>query len=140
MSKDWMSGPDWRKSEEFVFGEMGYLLHWTVSNSWADVVAHRITGRTRPEGVALYGYDFKETPPPDDDADIDGYIKWDGCSELDQGRPHWCGPRDYKMHMALLTYLYRRAFELMGRDQFDVWDEAPTPAAPAPFDPAPPPA
>lgn len=44
---------------------------------------------------------------------IQGSIKWDGCSEMDQGQHHWCGLDDYKLHVALLKYLYNRASELM---------------------------
>ncbi len=120
-------GPEWRQSEEFVFGDLGYLLRWSVQDHWANVVAHCITGHSE-SGVKLYGLDFNEAVPPDDDAELAGYVKWDGCSELDQGCPHWCGPHDYKMRIALLTYIYRRAHELMGREQFDEWDAVEMPA------------
>jgi hypothetical protein len=122
--KSWMVGPEWRKVEEQILGDMGYLLRWTVSKTWADVVAYRIAGLTE-DGIRLYGHDLRETPN-DDDTDVDGYIKWDGCAELDQGCPHWCGPRYFKMHIALLTYLYQRAQQLMGSD-FDRWDDTDVP-------------
>jgi hypothetical protein len=34
-----------------------------------------------------------------------------------------CGADDYKKHIALLEYIYKRAFELMGRPQEEEWGE-----------------
>lgn len=54
---------------------------------------------------------------------LSGFVKWDGCTELDMGCPHWCGPDGYKRHIALLEYIYKRAHELMEREPEDPWDE-----------------
>ena len=40
-------------------------------------------------------------------------VKWDGCSHLQAGYQHLCGPRCYNEFAALLRALYRKAFELM---------------------------
>ena len=55
---------------------------------------------------------------------VEGFVKWDGCSEYHFGHLHFCCPRDSKAHIALMEYLYKRAFEVMGRDPEEEWDES----------------
>lgn len=63
-------------------------------------------------------------------------VKWDGCSYLYFGEEvvggaynsyhHFCGPRDYKLHVRLLHELYNKAWEYMGRkphDKSEEWEE-----------------
>jgi hypothetical protein len=51
---------------------------------------------------------------PSDELYLRGYVRWDGCSEIRFGDYHWCGWKDWRKHMELLSHLYLRAFELMG--------------------------
>jgi len=99
-----------------------YLEHWT------DLKVYKIAGRDLDDDRASFDragamnssdlvYDIEKA-----ETYLEGYIKWDGCSELDQGCPHWCGPRDYKQHIALLEHLYRRSQELMARGNWEPWD------------------
>lgn len=95
--------------DENVLGGPGcptFRVVWSVQDYWADVTVYEHSG---------------------DEADADrrylyGFIKADGCTELDMGRPHWCGPHFYKLHCQLLSYIYRRAFELMGQPTDDRWN------------------
>jgi hypothetical protein len=122
---------DKRTTTEDVLGDFGFRMVWSVSDLWADVTAYEITGRGMEENAPLFerkgatcGPDHVESHE-DAEEYLDGYVKWDGCTELDMGRPHWCGPYGYKKHCALLRYIYERAFQLMGREPDDAWiDEA----------------
>lgn len=53
-------------------------------------------------------------------------IKWDSCSHLtfgDGDQMHLCGVQYFKQHVMLMEWLYRKAFEMMGRDPLpdEVW-------------------
>lgn len=113
------------------FGErgFGFLIEWDVLDNWADVKVWAQSGVTVPddgsEGVVLYssdgcGADLESTEGAE--VYLEGYIKWDGCTELDMGRPHWCGPLDWQKHIALLEHIWRTAFELMGKPLRSQWE------------------
>lgn len=112
---------------EDVGGEWGFRLVWSVQPYWADVTAYKVSGIDTTGPMPLF--DRKgATSWPDGVSDhndaepyLTGYIKWDGCIELDQGRPHWCSPIDIKKHCSLLRYIYERSFELMGREPEEPW-------------------
>jgi len=112
---------------EDCLGEFGFRVVWKVLPHWADVRVYEIT--SREDGTP--GFDrrgARSLPDPvhditDAEVYLKGYIKWDGCSELDQGCPHWCGPIYYKKHIALLEWLYKRAQELMEAGNWSPWDE-----------------
>lgn len=113
--------------EDFVPFGFGFRVVWEAEDHWADVRAYEIIG-TDEHGFALMARGDWECLPGDSTANyseaekyLSGFVKWDGCTELDMGQPHWCGPRDYKKHIALLEYIYRRAHELMGRDPEEEW-------------------
>lgn len=107
----------------------GFRLVWSVSDTWADVTAYEMTG-TFMDGSPCFelesgnGCDATENI---DEAEVylSGFVKWDGCTELDQGQPHWCGPNGYKKHIALLRHIYIRAHELMGRQPEEPWGDSP---------------
>ena len=81
-----------------------FRLEWNVDKHWANVKA------------------FQTLKYDNEDKYLEGFVKWDGCTELNQGQPHWCGPQQYKAHFALLKYIYHRAFKLMGREPEYPWD------------------
>lgn len=118
-----------RVTTEDILGEFGFRVRWSVSNTWADVAVFDITGRDANSNVALFNRrDWVALPDPVESIEeaesyLEGFVKWDGCTELNQGQPHWCGPEDYKKHIALLRYIYRRAFELMGHKPETPWGE-----------------
>jgi hypothetical protein len=120
----------------FRDGELfGFRVRWAVQDHWADVTVWEIAGQRAEDGTPLFTRkDSQSQPDPVESTDeaeeyLDGHVKWDGCSEFNQGRPHWCGPAGYKYHIALLEYLYKRAFELMGSLAEECWDEHEAPQA-----------
>ena len=113
-----------------IFGDFGFRVVWyDTSKYFAYMKVYKVAARGEdcsPEFVNRYDsvhkdyYLVKDT----DNAEIylEGYIKWDGCTELDMGCPHWCSPEHYQQHCDLLKYLYHRAFESMGRqDEMEPW-------------------
>ena len=113
---------------EDILGEFGFRVRWTVDDYWASVEVYEIVSiECETERILFPAVDCRVLPFDNtdniDEAEkyLEGYVKWDGCTELDQGRPHWCGPTGYKKHIALLGYIYKRAFELMGRELEEKW-------------------
>ncbi len=121
--------PNKRRTIEDVFGEFGFRVRWEVEDHWASVQVYEIVSIEIKDEVRIPEFFQKnwtnsaDTTPSIDGAEayIIGFVKWDGCSELDQGCPHWCSPDDYKKHIKLLEYIYKRAFELMGRAPNEFW-------------------
>jgi hypothetical protein len=119
---------------EDVLGDYGFRLVWSVEDHWADVTAYEITcrstGKLADPGQPMFNRaDWHSLPDPVESHEqaevyLSGFVKWDGCSEPDQGRPHWCGARGFKKHCALLRYIYERAFDLMDREPDEPWGEA----------------
>lgn len=114
-----------RITVEDVLGDFGFRLRWSVSDYWADVEAFEIQGLD-DDGPAFLTAGWQNSGDLATDTDaaekyLHGFVKWDGCTELDMGRPHWCGPEGYAKHCALLKYIYHRAFELMGREAETPW-------------------
>jgi hypothetical protein len=114
----------------------GFRLKWEIQSYWINVKAYEITSYDVDDYSKIYFHTKNAPGYPDDterieDADIylEGYVKWDGCSELQQGQQyHWCGVNGYKNHIALLNYIYNRAMELMSDADTDiggVWSEQP---------------
>lgn len=115
---------------EDVLGEFWFRLVWEVDNYRARVSAYKIAsiviGDTDADDVikfeSVIGTGEQFTADLDKSVIyIDGFVKWDGCTELDMGCQHWCSPLDYIKHGELLKHIYRRAFELMGRTPDEAW-------------------
>jgi len=110
-----------------VAGGFGFRVVFSYLEHWTDLKVYKITSRDTDGLLSFDRKNARSLPDPVESIDeaevyLEGYIKWDGCSELDQGRPHWCGPFDYKQHIALLEHLYRRSQELMTRGNWEPWD------------------
>lgn len=123
-----LTNDDKRETIEDVLGEFGFRLRWRVSDCWADVEAFHVESIFDEGGLNrrefwMQGARGQEWTPDIDNAEhyLKGHVKWDGCTELDMGCPHWCGPDQYALHCALLKHIYTRAFELMGREPEDPW-------------------
>lgn len=115
-----MPDTDKRETIEDVGGEFGFRLRWRVSDHWADVEAWEVAAICEGKKEFRSSSDpFREFTADVEKAEkyLDGFIKWDGCAELNQGCPHWCGAKDFKKHMALLKYIYLRSSVLMGRGE-----------------------
>lgn len=126
---------EWRISSEEILGDFGFRVLWGVSDTWANVAAFVIEQYEDSDA----GWEAEFTPDDDSvrgltphvyeaEPYLQGYVKWDGCAELDQGGPHWCGAKHFKRHMKLLEHVYKRAMELMGRSEYP-WDDNDTEAA-----------
>lgn len=115
---------DKRETIEDVGGEFGFRLRWRVSDSWANVEVWEAAAVSDRKEFQLIDAPLGEFTPDIERAEkyLHGFIKWDGCAELNQGCPHWCGAHHFKKHIGLLVHIYTRAPELMGRG-FDGLDE-----------------
>lgn len=111
-----------RSIREEILGEFGFVLLWEVDRYWANLKVYKITGRDE-NNTALFGEFGKTSSVINEDSEtyLDGYLKWDGCCELDQGCPHWCGAHNFGYHILLLKHIYERSAELMESSDFDEW-------------------
>lgn len=107
---------------EDILGDFGFRIRWRYQSHWADVDVWQIAGRDI-EGVPLFerngATDGMGMVQEIEAAEmyLTGFIKWDGCAELDQGNHHWCGIHDFKKHADLLQWLWIRSGQLLeGRD------------------------
>ena len=130
-----MSDAPQEKIEDFdpLSDGFGFTVRWRWRNdSWMDFETFEVAGIEGDEGGTKL-YDRKDWQKSGDEvASIDdaqvycsGYIKWDGCAEIDFGSHHFCGARCFKKHIALMKWLYVRTYELLGRDPLDPWKEQP---------------
>lgn len=109
-----------------IMGEFGFRVIWSeVNDYFANMEVYRIAVRGEhglPGFTTLHDLNQFTEDTSEAEVYLDGFIKYDGCTELDMGCPHWCGPEDYQKHGDLLKYLYHRAMELMGRqDEMESW-------------------
>lgn len=107
----------------------GFRCKWEAQSHWADVTVWEVVAlgssdepgkkffdKAPWEGSGNHTENIEEA-----EKYLDGFVKWDGCTELNQGQPHWCGPHGYKKHIAILKYIYQRAHQLMGREPETAW-------------------
>lgn len=113
---------------EDILGESGFTLRWAILPHWVDVVAFEKIGTECSDPPKTLYQRKGATISPDtvyhiDEAEpyLEGYVKWDGCTELNQGQPHWCGLSGYKKHCDLLQYIYIRSQQLMDRADPDLF-------------------
>lgn len=108
-------------------GALWFTARWSFDEYWTDVEVFEYVFK---DGVVPM-YERKDSGGPMvnptsqlDEAEVylQGYVKWDGCTELNQGLPHWCGVDGYRNHVEILKYVYQRSFVLMGREH-EPWVE-----------------
>ncbi len=94
----------------------GFVVKWRVDRCWCDVVVWNIDIVNEDGSIEFMNHE----PPVDvvsDVADAEvygyGYVKWDGCHEIDYGCPHFCGATFLEKHVALMRWLFWRAGKLM---------------------------
>jgi hypothetical protein len=111
---------------EDIFGEFGFRVVWETDGFSAKFKVYEITGRDNIGALfnlADWRGPFDKTPTEvEAEVYLDGFIKWDGCTEVVAADYHWCGPDGYQKHQYLLYYLYNKAFELMGREPEEKWN------------------
>lgn len=119
---------------EDIGGELGFRVRWTIKGDcWADVEVYEVDS-CDDDHAYFHQADVAEEQTTDiskAEKYCHGYIKWDGCSHIDQDDTHLCGAFHFKKRMALLRYLYIRAGELMNRpsgelnEPWGAWDDLP---------------
>lgn len=107
---------------------IGFRLVWWAKEHVANVTVYRVLS-VDGDGEPMFwrlGSPHNGNPTRlhrEAEEYLSGFVKWDGCTELNQGRPHWCGPEEYKAHAGLLKHIYHTAHQLMGREPETPWDE-----------------
>lgn len=107
-------------------GLFGFVVVWQIHPAAVQLKAYRVVENDpRPLFICIGGGSTDVTPDPDEaEVELEGFIKWDGCSEFTMGPVHWCEPYYYKQHFRLLEALYRRAQELIVEGgNYEPWDE-----------------
>lgn len=132
-----------RTIDKNVLGEMGFFIEWTDhwentekdEKYYIDFKAYKVVGiitgdKEIPifERIGSTGSGDETEKIEEAQPYIDGTIKWDSCAHFtfgEQGYIHFCGYYTFKEHIELIAYLYKRAFELMGRepDGREKWKE-----------------
>lgn len=107
----------------------GFRCKWEVVDHWADVTVYDVVSYSNESEGSQKFFNRKGYTASNDHVSkieeaepyLEGFVKWDGCTELNQGQPHWCGPSDYKKHIAILKYIWIRSHQLMGREPEETW-------------------
>lgn len=106
---------------ERILGDQGFCIKWEIQPHWVDVTAFEVVAQDGATGDDFYQRKDSHFSPDcvshidEAEAYLEGYVKWDGCTELDMGRPHWCGVEEYRRHCELLQYIYIRSQQLMDK-------------------------
>jgi len=116
---------DWTPGSQF-----GFRIRWGAYDHMVYVEVYKVISVDENDDDKRFRHKDWRGGGPHETADIaeaesylDGSIKWDGCSDLDFGYHHWCGPHDFRRHFALLEHLYKRAYEVMDHSPWIEWDE-----------------
>jgi hypothetical protein len=98
-------------------GSFGWLVRYEHSDTWLDFKAYECVGEESHPRVGRKLFYKKDWRTSSDHAEtmeeaevtIDGFVKWDGCSEMSAGRlsPHFCGRRDVEAYGKALTELHK---------------------------------
>ena len=104
---------DWRREDGF-----GWFVEWTLEDNpcWIDLKVFEVVS-VGDDGPGYQLPNLRHTSNRSEAAPlVTGYVKWDGCSEMD-ANPHWCRHEDVKRYADLLVRLHARAGELLGGDE-----------------------
>ena len=95
-----------------MFGDFGFLITAEPKEHVVNFLVEEITARDVENNEVLEKEKY-----------IEGSIKWDSCSHFWFGDEdkylHLCGVEDFQKHVQLMEFLYKKAFELMGRKPLD---------------------
>ncbi len=116
-----------RITTDMVAGNLGFCVKWETDSICAAVTAYRVVlfDETADKHYFLRNSwqtedDVVENPSKAEEY-LCGIVKNDGQAEFSLGTPSFKGPNDFKMHLALLKYIFIRAFILMGCEPPEPW-------------------
>lgn len=105
----------------------GFVILWRYEDHWVDLKVYEVytvdgeTGEIDFSKVPDNGGETMRVPMLEADVYAEGFIKWDGCCEIDWGQSHWCGAYYWERQVKLMRHIHDRAFALMGREGDDEW-------------------
>lgn len=112
--------------EKFTAGETGidFTIHWRVADYVVEFAAYVIVTShiedewgnidTRPAYTRRDAAGFDPTHDPSEaETYAHGRVKFDECATVRFDESHLCGRDAWRAHLELVTYLWRRAGELM---------------------------
>lgn len=106
--------PEKTKGETWLDIGQGWLVRYEVTDTWLDFEAFECTGIDTDGGkwFAKKGRrssDDETDEPEKAEPTISGFVKWDGCSEMTLGRPHFCGAQDVADRAGVMVELHKLA-------------------------------
>ncbi len=100
------------KGEKWLDIGMGWLVRYEHSDTWMsfkayEVMCTAIDGTDKQFHLKGARDGMSSTPDPDKADCLDGFVKWDGCCEIDLGQPHWCGAGDVAQFCEVVRELHK---------------------------------
>lgn len=110
--------------EEKTTGEVwldigqGWCVRYETTETWLDFKAWEVVGvevSPNPGRKSFHAkglgseqvYTVEEAEP-----DLTGYVKWDGCSEMTIGQPHFCGAADVAQFCEVMKAVHALALKI----------------------------
>ncbi len=113
-------------------GTMGWMLRYRHMDTWFDFAAYEVValrqekdGSEVPEFYVEGWVSSHELTGNLDEAEITigGYVKWDGCTEMDLSRAHHhCGRRDLKAMTDMMLFIHDFARVALGRQEESMFE------------------
>lgn len=98
-------------------GPFGWVVHYDVQDHWLDFKAYEIASVEQSPNKGQRWFARKGATDgmdmtldiSDAEPDVDGFVKWDGCSEMSIGQPHFCGAHDVATLAKAMVDLHKLA-------------------------------
>jgi len=107
------------KGERWLDIGQGWCLRYEYTDTWLDFWAYEVIGveMSPVEGRRWFRKKGKRSGNETDETDdiekagpeITGFVKWDGCSEMALGRPHFCGAADVEQRARVIVECHKLA-------------------------------
>lgn len=116
------------KGEKWIdVGSFGWLVRYEHTDTWLDFKAYECIGEeTHPNAgrKLFYKKDWRTSSDhaesiEDAEVTVEGFVKWDGCSEMSAGRlsPHFCGKHDVEAYGQALAEFHKLCLLLPSIDR-----------------------
>lgn len=94
-----------------AIGPLGWLVRYEHTDTWMDYKAYEVVSMSMDESEKSFRRlgatgSGDETDDPDKAESLDGFVKWDGCMEIDMGRRHFCGAEDVEQYTTIVRKLH----------------------------------